>query len=115
MSTYLIHSIYHRQLQPAELGTALEQGRGLLLVDAEGAPRFIENPLGMARKPKDELRKLWADACAEGRVYLAWATRWSADDALPALPVTVEPEAQGPQPACPVGRPEAATEALANA
>ena len=93
MSTYLIHSTYHRQLQVAEMNTALEHGHGLLLVDADGAPRFIENPLGMARKPKDELRKLWADACAEGRVYLAWATRWSADEEMPALPVTVEPEA----------------------
>ena len=85
MSTYLIHSTYHRQLQPAELSTALEEGRGLLLVDADGDPRFIEKPLSMGKKPQSELRTLWADACADGRVYLAWGTRWSADEEMPGL------------------------------
>jgi hypothetical protein len=85
MSTYLIHSTYHRQLQPAELDTALAEGRGLLLVDADGEPRFIEKPLTMGKKPQSELRTLWADACADGRVYLAWATRWSADEEMPGL------------------------------
>ena len=39
----------------------------------------------MGKKPQSELRTLWADACADGRVYLAWATRWSADAELPVL------------------------------
>jgi hypothetical protein len=39
----------------------------------------------MGKKPQSELRTLWADACADGRVYLAWATRWSADEEMPGL------------------------------
>lgn len=84
MSTYLVHSIYHRQLALPELETALEHGNGLLLVDAEGQPKYVENPLGMARRPKDELRQLWRTACEEGRVFLVWATRWNAAEELPA-------------------------------
>lgn len=76
MSTYIVQSVYHRRLQPDELDLAIAAGRGLLIIGRDGQPRYHDRP---ARFKRDQL----LDACASGRLFIAWASRTTCENELP--------------------------------
>lgn len=84
MSDYLVHQLYHRKVNTAELDTLLEANASLVVLLDSGKPEHVHQPLSKSRKQTlAEQRTMWHEECAAGRVFLVWASRWALADALP--------------------------------
>lgn len=89
--TYLVHQTYYRRVGPEEVDRLITSKQALLIEDHHGKQRHIEDPLAMADKPEDELRKLWLQAAIDGRVYVVWALRWMRTEELPPVMPAAQP------------------------
>ncbi len=93
MDEYLVHHTYYRRITPDEVQQLLNAGQSLLILDKNGQPRHVENPMDLGGKTPAELYEQWRVAALSGRVFVVWANRWMRSAELPpVLPVaTAEP------------------------